>query len=61
MAAAIVDADGCEAADPATREALDAIVAAILEERFDPALDANGDGRIDALDFVARARAGGAR
>ncbi len=60
-AGAAVDGDGCPPIDAALRDALDAIVQAILEERYDAALDANGDQLVDAADFVERARAGGAQ
>ena len=54
-----VDAAGCRPIDPALRDELDAIVEAILAQRFDAALDQNGDGTIDAQDFVLRAKEGG--
>lgn len=56
-----VDAEGCPMLDQATKDALDAIVAAIMERRFDAALDQNADATIDAKDFVLRARAGVSR
>ena len=59
MAAAAVDSDGCPRLDAADVSILDAIVNAIIEEQFDPTLDQNGDGRIDARDFVLKAKAGG--
>lgn len=55
-----VDTDGCPQLDQVTRDALDAIVQAILEQRFDEALDVDHNGRVDAADFVLRAKAGGA-
>jgi len=59
MAGATIDADGCAPVSSEIRDALAAIVAAILEKRFDAALDQNADGKIDAADFVLRSRSGG--
>lgn len=61
MAGLGVDADGCAEVSVEVRDALDAILAAILARRFDAALDQDGDGKLDAADFVLRARAGGVR
>jgi hypothetical protein len=61
MAGLGVDADGCAEVSAEVRDALDAILAAILARRFDAALDQDGDGKLDAVDFVLRARAGGVR
>ena len=61
MSGQVVDGDGCGEVSAEVRDALQAIVAAILERRFDGALDQNGDGVIDAVDFVLRSRAGGTR
>jgi hypothetical protein len=47
-----VDADGCPALDPAVRDALDRIVDLILDGGFDATLDQDGNGVIDAGDFV---------
>ena len=58
---AAVDADGCSAVPGELRDALLAIVDAIMAQRFEAALDQNGDGKLDALDFVLRSRAGGTR
>lgn len=54
-AATLVDETGCAPVDPALRDALDAIVRAILEERFDATLDVDKDGAVDARDFALRA------
>ncbi|MBI4817044.1 MAG: thrombospondin type 3 repeat-containing protein [Deltaproteobacteria bacterium] len=53
----VVDGEGCVPVDEVTRSALDAIVEAILDERFDSALDSNSDGRVSVLDFVQRGNA----
>jgi glycosidase len=56
-----VDANGCPMLDQSTLGDLEAIVRAILEERTEPPLDQNNDGKIDAIDFVLRSKRGGAR
>jgi hypothetical protein len=50
-----VDANGCPLVSAQTRADLDAIVQAILDERYDAMLDQNDDGKIDSVDFVIRA------
>ena len=54
-----VDADGCPRLDAEVIDKLDAIVGAIIEERFEALLDVNGDQLVDATDFVSAALAGG--
>jgi hypothetical protein len=60
MAGVSVDDRGCPPLDPAIAARLDQIIEAILARAFDPSLDENSDGVIDALDF-AKAAKGGAR
>lgn len=53
-----VDDHGCPAVDPALASRLEAIISAILSRQFDGALDENGDGAIDAVDFAIAAKGG---
>lgn len=51
---AVVDADGCPRIGEALARDLDAIVEAILAERYEASLDQDQDGVVDARDFVVR-------